>query len=187
MARADREHWDATYRARADADPPAAPFLVAHVALLPAGRTLDVAAGTGRNARYLAARGHRVLAADVSSVGLRRLRAVEPRVACVQMDCDQPAIRRGSCDAVVVVSFLDRRLLAAAVDWLRPGGVLLWDTFLREQASIGRPRNPDWLLLPGELRASLAARCEVLVEREGLVEEPGGLAYRSGIVARRRV
>lgn len=186
MARADREHWDARYGARTDADAPAAPFLVEHAARLALGRTLDVAAGAGRNARFLAGLGHRVIAADVSGVALARLRAVEPRVACVQMDFDRPAVRSGSCDAVVIVSFLDRRLFDAAVDWLRPGGVLLWDTFLLEQRDIGHPRNPDWLLERGELRVRLAPRCDVLAEREGLVDEPGGAAFRSGIVARRR-
>ncbi len=186
MAREDREHWDATYRRQMTSDPTASPFLVASVGRLPVGRTLDVAGGIGRNARFLVACGHRVVVADVSGVALARLRTVAPEVGCVQMDLDAPAIRSGSCDAVVVVSFLDRRLLDVAVDWLRPGGVLLWDTFLREQAAIGRPRNPDWLLERGELRARFADRCEVLAEREGRVEEAGSPAYRSGIVARRR-
>ena len=186
MAREDREHWDAKYAARADLEAAPAPFLVAHAHRLPVGRTLDLAAGAGRNARFLAGLGHRVVAADVSGIVLSRLRGVAPDVACVQMDLDQPGIRSGSCDAVVVVSFLDRRLFGAVLDWLRPGGIVLWDTFLREQRDIGHPRNPDWLLERGELRARLAPRCEVLAEREGLVEEPGGRAFRSGIVARRR-
>ena len=186
MARDDREHWDAKHANRADRDAPPAPFLVAHAHRLPLGRTLDVAAGTGRNARFLAGLGHRVVAVDVSGIGLTILRAIAPDVACVQMDLDRPGIRPGACDAVVVVSFLDRRLLETAVDWVRPGGVVLWETFLREQRHIGHPRNPDWLLERGELRARLAPRCEVLAECEGLVDEPGGRAFRSGIVVRRR-
>src|SRR5262245_20703725 len=186
MAREDRTHWDAKHAARADPAAPPAPFLVEHARRLPVGRTLDVAAGAGRNACFLAGLGHRVVAVDVSAVGLTRLRALAPGIACVQMDLDRPGIRPGSCDAVVVVSFLDRRLLHAAVDWLRPGGVILWDTFLREQRDIGHPRNPDWLLERGELRSRMARRCEMLAEREGLVDEADGRAFRSGIVARLR-
>jgi SAM-dependent methyltransferase len=186
MALEDREHWDAKHAGRPRLDAAPAPFLVAHAGRLPVGRTLDVAAGTGRNSRFLSGLGHRVVAIDVSAVGLRALRADAPAVACAQMDLDRPGVRPASCDAVVIVSFLDRRLLDVVVDWLRPGGVVLWDTFLREQRDVGHPRNPDWLLARGELRERLAPRCDVLAEREGLVDEPGGRAFRSGVVARRR-
>jgi SAM-dependent methyltransferase len=185
MSRDDREHWDAKHR-----PPPApsapAPFLIEHVDLLPAGRTLDLAAGTGRNARYLAARGHRVVALDGAGAALAHIRAADPRIACVQMDLDAPGIGPGSVDAIVVVNFLDRRLFSAVAEWLRPGGMLLWDTFLLEQRALGHPRNPDFLLRRGELAERLAGAFEVLVTREGLVEEPAGPSWRSGIVARRR-
>jgi hypothetical protein len=107
-------------------------------------------------------------------------------VACVQMDLDAPGIRARSVDAVVVVNFLDRRLFAAVAGWLRPGGVLLWDTFLLEQRDIGHPRNPDFLLRRGELAERVAGAFDVLVTREGLVEEPTGPSFRAAIVATRR-
>ena len=187
MARDDREHWEAKYHAGREPESPPAPFLVEHAHLLPIGRTLDVAAGSGRHARFLAGLGHRVVAVDVSFAALAGLRASRPRLACVQMDLDAPGIRAGSCDVVVVVSFLDRRLFDPVVTWLRPGGVLVWDTFLAEQRGIGHPRNPAYLLERGELRARFEPSCEVLALREGLVEEPGGPAFRSGLVARRRI
>ncbi len=185
MSRDDREHWDAKHATAAAAGAPA-PFLVTHVGLLPAGRTLDLAAGSGRNARYLAARGHRVVAVDGARAALARLCAADPRIACVQMDLDEPGFAAASVDAVVVVNFLDRRLFPAVAGWLRPGGVLLWDTFLLEQRAIGHPRNPEYLLRRGELAERLAGAFEVLAMREGLVEEPAGRAFRGGVVARRR-
>ena len=187
MARDDREHWDAKHANRADRDAPPAPFLVAHAHRLPLGRTLDVAAGTGRNARFLAGLGHRVVAVDVSGIGLAILRAIAPDVACVQMDLDRPG-HPARCLRRRRGRQLPRSSAASttAVDWVRPGGVVLWETFLREQRDIGHPRNPDWLLERGELRARLGPRCEVLAECEGLVDEPGGRAFRSGIVVRRR-
>ena len=145
MSREDRARWDARHRGSAAAvDPPSA-FLVEHVHLLPAGRTVDLAAGSGRNAAFLARRGHAVVAVDVSWQGLARVRQREHGIACIQMDLDAPAFRRGSVDAVVVVSFLDRRLFAEVTGWLRPGGVLLWDTFLVDQRSIGHPREAAFL------------------------------------------
>jgi hypothetical protein len=49
---------------------------------------------------------------------------------------------------------------------LAPGGVLLYETFTAAQALRGRPRNPDFLLQPGELR-TLVAPLRVIREREG--------------------
>jgi SAM-dependent methyltransferase len=184
MSRRDRARWEATH-ARAGAPAPPARFLVEHADLLPPGIVLDLAAGTGRNACFLAGRGHRVVAIDVARAALAAVRADDARVACVQMDLDAPGIRAGSVDGVIVVNFLDRRLFAPLARWLRPGGVLLWDTFLLEQRDIGHPRNPDFLLARGELAGRLSGAFDLLVTREGLVEEPAGRSFRSGVVARR--
>jgi tellurite methyltransferase len=185
MSREDRQCWDVKHRdGPAMVDPPSA-FLVEHAHLLPGGRTLDLAAGSGRNAAFLTRRGHGVVAVDVSRQGLARVRQREPGMACVQMDLDAPAFRRGSVDAIVVVSFLDRRLFGEVGAWLRLGGVLLWDTFLVDQRSIGHPREAAFLLERGELAERLRDRFEILAAREGLVEEHGRPAWRSGVVARR--
>ena len=185
MSRVDRERWDARHRDAAAADDPPSAFLVEHANLLPSGRTLDLAAGSGRNAAFLARRGQAVIAVDVSWQGLARVRQREHGIACIQMDLDAPAFRRGSVDAVVVVNFLDRRLFAEVSGWLRPGGVLLWDTFLVDQRTIGHPREAAFLLERGELVERLSGTFEVLAVREGLVEEGRRPAWRSGVVARR--
>jgi SAM-dependent methyltransferase len=187
MSREDRERWDAKHCSSPEAvDPPSA-FLVEHAHLLPAARTLDLATGSGRNAAFLARCGHAVVAVDVSWQGIARLRQRERGIACVQMDLDAPAFRRGSVDAIVVVSFLDRRLFDEVGGWLRPGGVLLWDTFLVDQRRIGHPRDAAFLLERGELAERLRGTFSVLAAREGLIEEHGRPAYRSGVVARRMV
>jgi len=185
MSREDRERWEAAHGSAA-AVRPAASFLVQHAHLMPPGRTLDLAAGSGRNAAFLAARGHHVIAVDVARGALARIRAADARIACVQMDLDAPGVRPASVDAVVVVSFLDRRLFPEVPRWLRPGGILLWDTFLIDQREIGHPRNPSYLLGRGELAERLAGEFRVLAAREGAVDEEGEVAFRSGVVAERR-
>jgi SAM-dependent methyltransferase len=185
MSKDDRELWERRYVEPATVAAPAS-FLRAHAALLPAGLTLELAAGSGRNAHFLADRGHRVVAVDVARGALARLRATDPRVACVCMDLDVPGFRAASVDVVIIVNFLDRRLFAALPHWLRAGGVLLWDTFLVEQREIGHPRNPDFLLQRGELARRLGDGFDFLAVREGLVEDTSGRAFRSGVVARRR-
>ena len=91
-----------------------------------------------------------------------------------------------SFDAIVNINFLDRALFPNFVRALRPGGVLVANTFLVDQAAIGHPRDPRFLLAHGELRA-LADGLEVEEYREGLVTYPDGeRAFRASMVARRR-
>ncbi|MGH7805535.1 MAG: class I SAM-dependent methyltransferase, partial [Candidatus Binatia bacterium] len=184
--RSDREHWDAAYaRGRSgEASPPAA-FLAEHASLLRVGRTLDLACGRGRNARFLAERGHTVVAVDVSREAIADPALRSPAIAPVQMDLDAAAFRAGSLDGIVCVSFLDRRLFASLPVWIRPGGTLLLDTFLVDQAAIGHPRNPAYLLSRNELLERVAPAFRVLRYREGIVEENGVRSARAGIVAER--
>jgi SAM-dependent methyltransferase len=96
----------------------------------------------------------------------------------------KPPVKLGeaSHDLVVVIHFLHRPLFPSLVRALRPGGVLLYETFTVEQARRGgRPACPDFLLGAGELPL-LMAPLEVLRGREG--EYEGRMV--SGVVGRRR-
>jgi SAM-dependent methyltransferase len=159
-----------------------APFLVEHASLLAPGRTLDLAAGSGRNAVFLASRGHRVLAVDVSREALRTLRRRAPAIDSAEVDLDCPCFRPASVDNVVCVNFLDRRLFPEMLRWIRPGGVLLLDTFLIDQRTVGHPRNPAFLLERGELLDRLSGE-RVLRHREGPVRSESETSFRAGIVA----
>ena len=78
--------------------------------------------------------------------------------------------------------YLHRPLFPKLRAALRPSGVLVYETFTTEQASRGKPTNPDFLLRPGEL-AELVAPLRVLRQREG--EFDGGMV--AGVVARYEV
>lgn len=184
MSRHDRERWDHRHDGHAPEPAPSA-FLAEHAALIPAGRVLDLAAGAGRNAAYLAARGHRVLAVDASRSALRAVRARSPAVDAACVDLDDAGFRPASVDAIVCINFLDRRLFPSFARWLRAGGVLVFDTFLVEQRALGHPRNPAFLLARGELATRLAG-FRILAGREGRVIEGGVESYRSGVVAELR-
>ena len=184
MSRGDRDHWDEHHaRLRSTpADRPAA-FLAEHASLLAPGRTLDLAAGSGRNTLFLAARGHRVTACDASRAAVDAIRAASAtNVDAVQMDLDQPGFRTGCFDNVVCINFLDRALFPEIERWLRPGGVLLFDTFLVDQQAIGHPKNPDFLLARNELLERLR-RYRVLRYREGAITDGNTTSYRAGAVA----
>jgi SAM-dependent methyltransferase len=186
MSTDDRIRWDEAHRRPDDPLERPSPFFAEHWALLPVGRTLDLACGRGRHARVLAEHGHAVVAVDVSAVALASRSLVHERILRVRMDLDAAAFRSGAFDAIVVVSFLDRGLFEAIASWLRPGGVLLYETFLAADAAVGHPKNPRFLLAPNEILERVREGYEILRHREGETSSDGRRTHRAGIVARRR-
>jgi len=133
------------------------------------GLVLDVAAGHGRHARALAARGHRVIAADIDISGLEGAAHVEKR----NLDLETGAWPFAEkFDAIVVANYLHRPHFPHYVESLSPGGVLLIDTFGAGNEKMGRPRNPDFLLQPGELIAAFAPSLEIVAYEYGAEETP---------------
>jgi SAM-dependent methyltransferase len=163
-------------------------WLVDHARVLPSsGHALDVASGSGRNAFWLAARGLETLAVDRSPASVAEIRATAStlhlplRAEVVDLEIEGATLPVSTFDVVVVVHYLHRALFPALKDAVRPGGVLVYETFTRAQARRGRPTNPAFLLEPGELR-TLVAPLEILFEREGDFE---GKMLASVIAARR--
>ena len=137
MSERDRIDWEEVYERRTSADAEPAAFLVDHVELLRPGCTLDLAAGSGGNALFLAARGHKVVAVDVAGTALRHIRERNRAVDLVQVDLDRPCFHAASFDNVLCVNFLDRELFPSMLEWVRPGGVVLVDTFSSISARSG--------------------------------------------------
>ena len=188
MSEPRRADWDERHRGQPAGE--AEPFLVAMLARIPRGVALDVAAGRGRNSLALARAGMQVAAVDFSPEAMRILAATArtERLAVwpVVANLDSFHLKDESFDAIVNINFLDRALFPEFVRALRPGGMLIADTFLVDQAAIGHPRDPRFLLGHGELRA-LAGGLEVEEYREGEVTYPNGeRAFRASIAARRR-
>src|SRR5579859_1426776 len=132
----------------------------------PSGRVLDVACGAGRHARWLAARGHEVVAVDRDTEALAALRDV-PGVRAVQADLEAgPWPFAGDrFGAVLVFRYLHRPLFAALAAAVAPDGVLLYETFAEGHERIGRPRRPEFLLRRGELLEAFAGLTVVAFEQ----------------------
>ena len=167
--------WDAKHRF-AGAAPPSEPASIVHelLPLLPMGAALDIACGMGRHTLLLAARGQHVTAVDWSSVALETLEArsrslqipvrhansvieVESSrhlgIDLVQQDLQRIEIPERHYDLILCIQYLQRSLFRRMARALRPGGVLLFETFTRAQLQFsGGPRNPEYLLETGELR-----------------------------------
>ena len=86
---------------------------------------------------------------------------------CIDLEsAGNPSLGDGLYDAVIVFNYLHRPLMPAIVNAIRPGGVLIYETFTVGQAHRGRPCNPDFLLRDGEL-PTLVAPLRPLRAREG--------------------
>jgi len=166
------------------------PFFLEMLPRIPRGLALDVAAGHGRHSLALArAAGICVIAVDNSADAMRELKnaalAESLPIWLAIGDLDNFPLGANRFDAIINVNFLDRALFPKFVQALKPGGVLLADTFLIEQASIAHPRSPQHLLKHGELR-DLMGGLEVEVSYERLVEYSDGTrAWRSGALGRK--
>jgi tellurite methyltransferase len=188
MSEPGQADWDDRHRGKPPGD--AEPFLTAMLARIPRGVALDVAAGRGRNSLALARAGMRVVAVDYSATAMRLLAEIarDERLAVwpIVANLDSFHLKDESFDAIVNINFLDRALFSNFARALRPGGVLIAETFLVDQAAIGHPRDPRFLLARGELRA-LADGLEIEEYGERFVISPNGeRAHRASILARRR-
>ncbi len=191
MSGLERQGWDERHRGKPPGEPE--PFFAQVLPLLPgAGVALDVAAGRGRHTVALARRGFNVIAADYSATAIRTLaNAVNEarlgqRVWPVVADMSNFALKPRCVDVIVNINFLLRPLIELFKRALKPGGYLLFETFLTDQAAVGHLANPDFLLGHYELRA-LLADFQLLVYREGLAMYGDGTqAWRAGALARWR-
>lgn len=160
------------------------PWLVrwAHL-VAPRGRVLDLAAGSGRHSRWLAARGHAVTAVDRDAAAMAALDDVAETIVA-DIEADAWPLQGRSFDAVVVTNYLWRPLFPAIIAATGPGGVLIYETFAAGNGSVGRPANPDFLLAPGELLAATRGLRSVAYE-DGFLADPDRFVQR--IVAVREV
>jgi SAM-dependent methyltransferase len=116
------------------------------------GRVLDVACGRGRHLRYLRSLGFAPVGVDRDE----SLRGVAGAIAGVEfhaadIEMGPWPFPAGEFDAVVVTNYLHRPIFPRLLEALRPGGVLVVETFAAGNERYGRPSNPDFLLRPGEL------------------------------------
>ncbi len=167
---------------------PPSEFILAVADRIPRGRVLEVAMGEGRNAIFFAERGDAVVGIDRSFPALqaaRRAAAARGReIQTIQADLEEYPLPRCRFDAVVNVRYLQRSLVPSLKASLRPGGVVVFESFLVDQLQLGHPRNPDFTLQHNEL-LRLFADLRVLSYEEGRFELTKGPVYLARLLAQR--
>ncbi len=162
---------------------------------VPPGDAVDLAAGEGRHALWLAGLGWRVTAVDFSGAGLTRGRQ-QPgadEVSWVQADVLAWAAPPESLD-LALVAYLHlpeddtRALLERAVGWLRPGGrlLLLGHDVENIASGVGGPQEPS-ILYSVERLAPVAGLLDVDRLEQVPRETPDGTALDTLLWGRRPV
>lgn len=137
------------------------------------GTVLDVASGSGRHARWLAAQGHPVDAVDRDATAIAAFAGMpEVRALCADIESGAWPYPRERYAAVVVANYLHRPLFPELLAALAPGGLLIYETFALGNERFGRPSNPDFLLRPGELLEVVRGRLRVMAYEDLEIAEP---------------
>jgi ubiquinone/menaquinone biosynthesis C-methylase UbiE len=149
-------------------------FVAEQLADLPPGTGVDLAAGEGRNALWLAGRGWHMIAVDFSSVGLERGRARDPEADVEWVCADATTWTTSEPVDLVVVAYLqlpaEQRRAAVRAGWaaLKPGGTFFWvahdSTNLTE--GTGGPQDPAVLMTAEDVLDDLAGEAFTTVVAE---------------------
>ncbi len=134
------------------------------------GKALDLACGLGADAFFLASRGLRVEAWDISDVVVDKINTMADKeglsVQASARDLSNISVEKNSFDLINIAHYLDRSLVNTIVHALAPGGLLFYQTFTQTVTdAYSGPGNPDFRLSSGEL-LELFSDLKLLVYRE---------------------
>ena len=109
------------------------PFLKDNISLLPKNKALDLAMGEGRNGVYLATQGFEVLGLDISPIGLNKAQQLAKQfnttIQTRVVDLENYQLEKNSYDVIICTYYLQRDLFDQIKDSLKPGGMVLIETF----------------------------------------------------------
>ncbi|MFC1874709.1 class I SAM-dependent methyltransferase [Chloroflexota bacterium] len=156
-----------------------AQFLVENVDILPKGRVLDVAMGNGRNSMYLAKLGFCVEGIDISTEGVSTALELAQKagvtIKAQVANLESYVIEKEAYELIICFNYLQRSLIPQIKDGLIRNGMIVYETFIVDQAQFGKPNNPDYLLKHNELLTMFCDfRC--LRYQEGVFEGSKAIA-----------
>ena len=146
---------------------------------------LDVACGSGRHLRWLAARGFQLTGVDRDGAAIETLRAAcgdSTELVLADIESGPWPFAGRRFDAIVVTNYLWRPLLPTLLPSLNDGGVLIHETFADGNQTVGKPSRPDFLLQDGEL-LRVAEGLRVVGYEHGFLDAPPRFVQRIAAVA----
>ncbi|MBI2328169.1 MAG: methyltransferase domain-containing protein [Chloroflexi bacterium] len=157
-----------------------AQFLVENIELLPKGKALDVAMGNGRNTIYLAKMGFDAAGVDISpeavneALASARQAGVSIRTQVADLESNYH-IEKDAYSVIICFNYWQRSLISQIKDGLRRGGIVVYETFIIDQAQFEKPKNPAHLLKHNEL-LNMFRDWRCLRYREGIIGEQKAIA-----------
>ena len=155
MPHPEAQRWDERYQRERDFWLERKPrqLLTAYAHLLPAeGLALDAACGVVINAFFLAQRGLRAFALDISEYALRlakqRASNIGLPLEAAVIDLSNPWLPAAHFEVIVNFHFLERGTIPVYRQALKPGGLIFFDTFSKRGE---QNDSPVYYLDPGEL------------------------------------
>ena len=154
----DKIFWDKKYETEAyifGKEP--VEFLGEHIDLLPRGKALDIAMGEGRNAVFLAKNGFTVDGCDISEIAIKKALDLAKEnnvtVRAYVADLETYKLPQNTYDVIACFYYLQRDLVPQMKEALKPGGMIIYETYTIENRERGfeGPKNKDYLLKPNEL------------------------------------
>lgn len=175
-------------------------FVEQHCRELPPGSSIDLAAGEGRNAIWLAERGWDSTAVDYSSIAIDKARQIAERrgvsITAAVADLTTYGPTPGGYDLVVIayLQLVDDELtpiLRRAADAVAPGGklVVVSHDLSNLESGHGGPQHPAVLATPDQVVAAVGGDLTIEVaevaERHVQTDEGERVALDTVLVARR--
>ena len=187
MSIEDKIRWNEKYKNN-HSIPIKVPEVVEKFSSLATGdRALDIASGTGRNAKFLAKNGFMVDALDISPVGLSKLDGID-NITTYEVDLDNYQLKENFYDLIVCTYYLNRNLFPQIENALRDGGIFIFETFMHHEENTKVPSNKSFLLNKGELEATFNDRYELLHIHEFMDNILcGEKAMKASMVAKKRL
>ncbi len=151
--------------------------VISQVEKLVSGRTaVDLACGAGRDSIYLAQRGWQVTSIDNKSDTLERCKQlaqtnqVDVDTRLIDLEAEEKPLNHLSADLVLIMRYLHRPLFPTIDKLIKPKGAIIYSTFMVGSEKYGSPRNPNYLLKPGELAETFASYEVVIDEQRELTD-----------------
>ena len=161
--------------------PHPAPYLLQQLHRFSKGKALDVACGSGRHTLLLASLGYEVDAVDrdkqlldqlSTTAQARKLSGITTKLIDLEPSMPtEPDLGHDVYDVILVFFFLARPLVPHLINALKPGGLLLYETFtIDNHIQYRHPRRREFCLDHNEL-LHLTSTLHILHYDEGLHQE----------------
>lgn len=154
----DKLFWDKRYETEAyifGKEP--VEFLRDHIDILPGGKALDIAMGEGRNAVFLAKNGFDVDGCDISETAIKKTHELAKEnsvsINAFVADLETYELPKNTYDVIACFYYLQRDLIPQIKQALKPGGMIIYETYTIEnwERGLEGPKNKDYLLKSNEL------------------------------------